>query len=913
MGRTAELKRLHWCSELARSGKPSAVLLLGEAGVGKTYLVRHWLASPAMSGFTVLHARCHPDESDYPYGVIEQLVSSAPGETASNGLRNILPGTPAFQVGMQALQLFDRLQDIKSLAISIDDIQWADTESLRSLAFVLRRMEADQVIVVMSSRSSGEATPLKPEAEDLLSSFEGRGHGERISLPGLRVQEIDELVRHVRPEKVTIDVARRLAEYTGGNALYVCTLLSERLEEGAGFPVSDSLAAALHRQLSTLPDSSRALVETTAVLGSQASLALVASVAEVSDPMTALEPAIASGFLKCTASGPDALVVFRHALQRDAVISSMSPTRLRALHAAAAQRVPASEKWTHLVASTVTFDRELSAQLEEAAHERISSGDSAQAATLLLSAAQIADSRTAEERLLLSSAVQLLSSDQFSRIEAVLPRIRACQPSPLRSLVLGAVAVAMGHMDFAETELKAALEGSQRAPEFEWVAPFAATWLSIRHSFVGDGEGTVEACRRVLSFPGISPVLAARAKARLVQGCSYIDGPKAGLHELAVVTDIPPRPRTSIDAYLLMIRSFSRCWAGEMTGATEDLGVSLPEVREAAGADLEFGYIHLSMAQFHLGNWNEAAINADRALAIAAADSKPWTWAVAYATAVLVPATRGLSVRAGKYLGAARRWSDQFAPVFSQTAVAASTAWMARAKNDPAAMAAVLSPLQGRAGMARAMEGSWFPLFAEGALRSEMGTAAESALARLNELAAEYPYLRIPAARLSGLAHSIRKDWDGAEEQWKNAIDSEACPDDSPFERALLYQAYGDLQLVLGRRGQAVTWLGRAADSLESLGARPYFQRCLKRLEVAGGDPHATRRMGALGELTTREAEIASLIGRGLTNNEISSEMFISVKTVEYHLGNIYRRLQIQGRRELRDAVQQNRSIELAD
>ncbi|MFC8094584.1 ATP-binding protein [Streptomyces sp. NPDC057301] len=910
VGRAAELNRLGRCSSLARSGKPTGILLLGEAGVGKTSLARFWLASRAMSGFTVLKARCHSDESDYPFGLVEQLASCAPGDAVESGsdFHSARLGKSTFQVGRQLLRMFDLLQDINPVAIVIDDIQWADVQSLRSLAFALRRMEADHVVVLMIGRSlGGDNLSVRPEAEALVASLEDNGHVERIFLSGLAVEEIDELVRQLRPENVSVGLAQRLAASTDGNALYVCSLLSEMSsEKGEEFPAAGSLGAVLRRQLSTLPAPSRALVEATAVLGSQASLALVASMAEVADPIAALEPALASGFLHWNASGSDNLVAFRHPLQCDAVIASMSPARLRAMHATAGERLPSPERWAHLVASTVSFDRELATQLEGAANEQIDLGDSALAATLLLLAAQVADSRNEEERLLLSAAVQLISIDHFSRVESLLPRVRACRRSPLRSLVLGAVALSKGYLDAAEAELQSALDGSKKGTEFEWVAPFAATWLSIRHSFTGDGEATVEACRRVLSADGISPALAARAKARLTQGRSYVDGPKAGLRELALMAAIPPRPATSIDAYLLMIRSFSRCWIGEMTGAANDLAVALPKVQEWAGPDLEFGYIHLSLAQFHLGNWDEAAINADRALAIAAAEDKPWTWAVAYATAVTVPATRGLSARAEEYLLAAHQWSDRFAPAFCQSAVAAATAWTARAKNDPATMVDVLSPLLGRAGLPRAMEGNWLPLYVEAMVRNDLCTEGESALARLCELAAEFPSLRLLAARLSGLAHLIREDRAGAEEQMGSALDSEANPNDSPFELALLQQSYGELQLLLGRHTQATAWLRRAADSLELLGARPYLQRCLERLDAAGDSPRPGRGGNGLAKLTTREAEIASLIGRGLTNNEISSELFISAKTVEYHLGNIYARLHISGRRELRDAVQQN-------
>lgn len=162
VGREAELAVLAGCARRAQSRRAGVVLVEGVAGVGKTALVQRWLATEDSRGMTVLRAFCDADESDWAFGVVGQLVRWVPRKELEReallGGGGPLAGTSPLQVGEQLLRLVDDLQEAAPVAVIVEDVHWADLASLQALGFLLRRLEADRVLTVLTTRPLPEMT-----------------------------------------------------------------------------------------------------------------------------------------------------------------------------------------------------------------------------------------------------------------------------------------------------------------------------------------------------------------------------------------------------------------------------------------------------------------------------------------------------------------------------------------------------------------------------------------------------------------------------------------------------------------------------------------------------------------------------------------------------------------------------------
>jgi ATP/maltotriose-dependent transcriptional regulator MalT len=157
-------------------------------------------------------------------------------------------------------------------------------------------------------------------------------------------------------------------------------------------------------------------------------------------------------------------------------------------------------------------------------------------------------------------------------------------------------------------------------------------------------------------------------------------------------------------------------------------------------------------------------------------------------------------------------------------------------------------------------------------------------------------------ARLLGLRARLAKatgELDRADELFALALNSFA-PDDPFLERTLLLHAHGQLQLERGDRTGAVATLRSAYDALQSVGAEPFASRVQADLKRTGARSRRRTARSSL-DLTDRERDVAVLVAKGYSNPEAASELYVSRKAIEYHLQNIYGKLGISSRRELRD------------
>jgi DNA-binding CsgD family transcriptional regulator len=220
-------------------------------------------------------------------------------------------------------------------------------------------------------------------------------------------------------------------------------------------------------------------------------------------------------------------------------------------------------------------------------------------------------------------------------------------------------------------------------------------------------------------------------------------------------------------------------------------------------------------------------------------------------------------------------------------------------------MANALGPWQDDStldGRSRGFAVLWRPLLAEGLVGSGQTGPAAAVLDQLRENAAQARYLQPALAWLEGWLAEQRGDTAQAGEIY--ARGEQGADTQSPVHTARLLLAHGRLLRRTGQRRPAVERLRRANDLYLALRAAPFLARTEQELAKCHlpADPAKDQSVLAL---TSRETEVAHLVGKGLSNPEIAAELFISRKAVEYHLGNIYAKCGLHGRQELRRFVEQ--------
>ena len=901
VGRTGELARIAEVMAAAQTGQPWLVAIEGDPGVGKTALVRRCLASA--SGWRVLAARASQFETDFEFGLIDQLVRAAgAGFPAFPQADQDGSAVTSFAVGARFLELEGELQAQGPVAILIEDLQWADRKSLEALTFMLRRLSVDPVVAMVTYRGTGDR--LDQTAQRLLSSVE---HRLPIWLGGLSQEEVASLAA-VLAGPVDMEVSRRLYQGTGGHPLYLRTVLSE----GSGFDprtpgrlaLPRSLSAAIGEHLSALPPESRVILEMLAVLNRRVPLARLGHAAQVISPSAAIEPAVASGLVDWWPEEPSCPVAIRHLLVRDAVYAAMTVTMRRMLHSRAAAVVGEAAAWEHRVAALDQPDEALAAQLERLAAEEAGAGRLPLAATHLQWASDISPVLADRERRLLTAALHLMLAEE-SRGLALREVVEAASPSPLRSCVLGTMAFSSGQLADAERQFTAALAQARAEPDSRSLAALIANRLASTYTLLGDGKKVVAFGQQALGGGTLDPATASRTRTRIAIGVSQVSGPRAGLAEMVHVEADPARV-SAIDVDGLSYRGMLRLLAGELKPAIGDLGASLALARQ--GATLTLGlraYFYLAMAQYLAGAWDDVLLTAEQGLSAATIHPRWFDQPLVHLAAASVPAGRGAAEEAERHARLAEETAARVDYGQERLYAGVARALVCQAVGDYLGMADALGPWQDAAtldGRSRVWGVLWRPLLVEGLAGSGQLDQAAAVLGQLRADNGQASFLVPALAWLEGWLAEQGGDLDGARAIYIRGED--AADLNSPVHSARLLLAHGRLLRRTGQRRPAVERLRRAGDMYRALRATPFIARVEEEL-TACKLPGSPAREHSVLALTSRETEVAHLVGKGMSNPEIAAELYISRKAVEYHLGNIYAKSGLRGRQQLRRMVEQ--------
>ena len=887
VGRYDELTCIAVWAERARSGTSGTVWIEGEAGSGKTALVRQALLSlPGRS--QIVRASAHEYAGSVSLELVRQLAP--------------VDATSSFAAGLELLEHLSSRMEGDLLVVVVEDLHWADADSRRALLSMAQRLDQEHLLLIITSRPDLHNEEWQRMRLDTASCGQ-------VILPNFSEQEVAELA-----DRVGMDLAprhiSRLHRHTDGHPLYTLVLLSElsisQLEQAGELPAPRSLASTTTASLARLSTGARGLASALAVLNDAVPLATAGLVAGIENPALALEDLLPSGLAIWHPREPQTVIQLSHPLFRAAIYDDLPPTTRRLLHLRAADVSDDATALVHRVAAAESTDDALADELVATADDHGLRLSAATRAQYLLWASSLTSDRELREDLLIEAVRVLLSNRHVSRALALRHQVEHCGDSPRRNLVLGMMAWVRGEPADAEDHLLAASDERSVAADPTTAAQALARLASIRlvRFQVAGGNDAAERARRLR--PDDEELRRATLPS-LAIGHGIQEGAHRGLEVLADEFSEPAAAAGFGDADILVTRGMLGYYDSQQATPLQDLRRAIELARRGAPlAQHPRAHVHLCQLLFNSGDWDDAAVHARLALSLILDDPHVWEEAQVLAAATLVPAARGQWSVAEGFAERALRAAESSDNPESDIASRVAAAWLARARGQWEAVIAVLAPLAEAidrwtfAGPRRYWADVASVVFIDALLAEQRSEEARHALDGLDAL---HEQGRVPRgaaffrARASVAVAEGRTD--EADQAYGVALDR-LGQDDPVVERALLHHAVGRHRYAMSDRPGALRSLREATELLEPLGADPYLERMRRDLATWGGVKVVTDRSRTTLALTEREQSVAALVARGLTNRQAASELYVSQKAVEYHLSNIYGKLGVRSRQELR-------------
>ena len=687
VGRQQELAALAAALDEVSAGEPRFVLVQGEAGIGKSSLISRFLAG--YRTMPVVSASGEESEAYLPYGLVQQLAASGAriSPDALRGLDLLSRAPPPadadpLAVGVELLALISGLQDGNAVTLVIEDLQWIDLASARALLFAFRRLSADRVLVLLSSRAGAS-----PQLGDGWERFVGSDRRvTRLSLGGLGAEEIRALSNALGRAGLTARSAQRLREQTAGNPLLTRALLAELTDQeltaaGGSLHAPGSLAEVVAHRLTTLSPAARDVVAAVAVLGDHCSLGEVAEVTDIADSAAALAEAERAGFILERHASSGWQISFVHPLFRQAVYQDLGAERRRALHIRAAAAMAGEAALAHRSAAAVGPDQKLATDLDEAASKAVLAGKLSLAARYRQQAAAVTARGPERDERILSAFELLVRSADAVLAEAARPVVEQLPASSRRDAALGQLALVTARPLEAQTLLRAAWDARDPLTDIAAGAE-AALGLGILLGISGGfTESTIWLNRALASASGSEPWLgAARGMLAVLVTLSG-----AASKALGLFRDLPQRPAMVPLAQTdsVTYRGLVKLWTGDLEGAVEDLVLVVSRIQ--AGLQLRFPgqpLAFLSEAEFRLGHWDDSLGHAELAVSLARDADRRYDLPFVHSAAARVPACRGDWALAVTHVTAAEEAARTFGG-FAEIFAASARSIVGFARNDP--------------------------------------------------------------------------------------------------------------------------------------------------------------------------------------------------------------------------------------
>ena len=874
VGRDAELAWLAAWLDRAEHGLATRALVSGPAGIGKTALVDTF--ADRASGAVVV--RLEADDDPRPGGFLDAVRA---------GLGCHVPGgDPPDGVAVDVLAQLSAREELGPVIVVLHDLHHVDESSARVLARTVRRLRHDRVLVVGTARPA----ELSPTWARLFADGPEAG---TLSLRGLDREGVRALMARHRPGRWSRAAIARVHEDTAGHPLHLITLLRELSEEvllgNEPLPAPRTLAQEVAGATARLSPDARTLLACLAVLGRPAPWSLLARLEELAEvPLESASRDLArAGLVDGPGLGVRPTLRFHHPLVRSAVYADLEPDVRARLHLDAARAVGGTAALMHRVAAAGGRpDPGLADELEAAALADPADGPAA--ATRLLAASDLSASGDDADRRLLEACLLLVDAYDSDRLRALAPAVRAARPGAERDVVLGFLA-SQESDPAAEVHLDHAFESPDAPGE---VRALAGVRLALEHVFRGRGRSADAVAARI---PALTrrPVRAEQALILQAIGRAQHADPDAGLALLSgrLVGALGADP--AITAGTLHLA------AGRIAVADVHLEEGLARAgRGATSTSTHRAHCHRVEVLYRTGRWDLAEAEAEIALDWFADGDRPWAESLAHAVAALVPAARGRQARATEHLDAARASLARTSNPQGAHAVALAEATLRRALGDPAGMERALRRFPehaARGGMSSAPFAPWRPLHAEALVSSGDLSGARGALRMWPRTGAPL-WFRLARHQVQARIALAAGDPFAAEAALRAGIGlavhhAAEIADECPVELAELRVLLGSLPHVVDGTEQ----LAAARPVLAALAAGPWLDRI--RAATSASTPVGDDEQRSL---TPRERQVVGLVAQGMTSREAAEVLWVTPKAVDYHLGNVYSKLGLTSRRQLR-------------
>ena len=905
LGRSQEIIILQAMAAGALAGQVQAVVISGPAGIGKTTLVEH-LTRTSLREFTVLRSAGIAAESARPYSALNRLTASNEGMRESHLLdrTRFEEDSSAIAAGRALLQAVDSWGQTP-LLLFLDNAHDMDEHSLRAFGFFLLRLPNSRVLAVVNTE--------QPDRTCRILGMDRTTPGFRhIALTGLDAAEVREFVRASGYNAMPESRLSSLVRWSDGNPLYLKAVLGHLAASPPGtlprMEVSHSLATAVAKWAASFPEPGRQALRILAVLQTPSTLPLLNQISGQPVGVDDIETLVQGGAVRWREQAGGPLVELAHPGQQDALYVGISYPDRQDIHRRIARVLAPPDKWRHQIAATDTYDGPLATQLSQAAEQERHEGHLSLAAEYALGAARVAPDGADRQAALLKGVRLLVVSGEVNAALGYHDAVLHTPAGPSRSEALGLLSAAGARGAAASRYLQLAKEGFE-SQGMTGSAAAAAAELAVMQNYLAQGADACTSARFALAH-STDALVVGLARFALAFGTALTQGIAAGLQELDFLPADPARvPAHSMEA--LMCRGMFRGLTGDMRGGLADLGVTLSHrvvgpVPESNGTAL----VHCAWTHYLLGEWREARRKLSLAFDVVNGYGRGIDFGILHGLSAVLYASVGKIDEARADLRESRELSkntDYGAPMFHtaisqavvefivgdhQKVVEILTASQSEVSNEPRVL----------------LYGPWFlPLFGISFARLGRTEEARAALLALQSIGVNGPMPAMTSLWLEGNIHAAEGNRDAAVVAYRSALAVHGPGGNPVLHRALVRRDLGEQLLRAGDAENARTELLAAARSFSGLEAETLLSSCEDLLQATGsrdvGRPDAVWSV-----LTAREKDIVELVGRGWTNREIADDLFISTKTVEYHLRNIFAKCDFPNRRGIRDWYQARQS-----
>jgi DNA-binding CsgD family transcriptional regulator len=900
-GRGSECVLLDGLVSAIRQGESRSLVLRGEPGIGKTALLEYLVESA--SDVTVMRAAGVESEMELAFAGLHQLCAPLldrlerlppPQRQALEIVLGVSAGAPPdrFLVGLAVLGLLSEAAEERPLLCVVDDAQWLDHASALTLAFVARRLLAEPVGIVFAARDPGEELQHLPELD-----VRGLGNGDARALLASAVRfMLDDQVRD------------RIIAETRGNPLALLELprglTAIELAGGFGMLGKHALSGRIEnsyiRRLQSLSEDTRLLL-------------LVAAAEPLGDPLLFWRAADRLGIGPAAAEGAEALgllsigerVVFRHPLVRSAMYRSAAEEDRRAVHSALAEATdrevdPDRRAW-HLAAATAGPDEAVARELERSAGRAQARGGVAAAAAFLQRAVVLTQDHARRANRALAAAQASLEVGAF---DAALALLATAAAAPVDELHRARIDLLRAQLAFASSRGTEATPGLLAAARR--LGPLD---ISLARETYVDAFSAALFGARLNDTVGVADVAqAARAAPR---------GSDADPTAADLLLDALVALTEDYEAAVPVCRQALQRLSREKIAAKERLRwLWLGGVVALETWDDESAYL---LSHHNVESARETGTLSELALALSARTPILVFCGELSAAASGVAETRAVEEATGIS-------SAPYGALILQ-------AWRGKLRETRELIETTIREAGSRGeGIGIAISEYARAVLCNGVAQYEEALIAACSASEYQEVVAEnwgLSELIEPATRtgrtelatealtrLAGKARATGTDWALGIESRSRALLSKGSRAEGQFRTAIehlgrtrvraelarTHLLYGEWLRRESRRVDARIQLRAAHELFTAIGIEAFAERARREL-LATGEKVRKRTVETRDELTAQERQIARLARDGLSNPEIGARLFLSPRTVEWHLRKVFSKLGIHSRRELADAL----------